>query len=384
MALGAATTICALLGPHESFAANPVRVRLRPTASAGASSCVPKGAIIAGTNKRLKREVFTLEQPDAEVTLYWDVDDAHKVARFRLEETATGARIGHRDLSAESCAELEASVVLALTLMLDFSADEIAERREPQSELTNETAENSAGTTPPTDQTGAARTPNSNDTANGTTKTDAPVQHPVTAENLPKKPTLAQSPTVHQQPSVSDQRPAERSRGAWRWSSFATLDGAWGWAPSTDLGVGVFARSARGEQLQFDLGVLFWRPVSSERSGGSLDLARQSAELYAYPMGWRAGALGAHVGVVMGIDHLRAGGHDFSTNQTKSVWLGSGGLALELEFELNAWLRAHLGGSARTPFGPADFVVFEDASRHSVFSMSRVLGSARFGIGAEF
>lgn len=107
----------------------PVRAAFDAQSEGLDTGCVSSSQIRTAVEEAVGRPVFA-DADTADVVVVLRADPAGR-ATIELEDT-TGSSLGTRTLAADSCRELSDAVVLALSLMLDFSRADVARLRESQ------------------------------------------------------------------------------------------------------------------------------------------------------------------------------------------------------------------------------------------------------------
>lgn len=247
---GAAGLVFALAVPARAAegesSARPVRVHYRP--APGLGDCVSHQSVAAAVERALKRPVFSAAA-DSDVVVALGVQAPSSATVELLDRD--GHSLGTRRLAAKDCAELTETVAFTMTLMVDFRADEVADKRARAASESH---------------------------ADGSGEVAAASTEPAAVE--PPAPTPAAAPGSSAAPAVAPQGPA---------SARPSEAGAEGW----QLGAGVAADTGLTPLplfgLQGELGLSpnqSWRFALRGRGERALQAGRALGELGA----WRAAA----------------------------------------------------------------------------------------------
>jgi hypothetical protein len=353
---------------QQENGSEPVRVRLEASARAQDSACVRRRVVTSRTEANLRRAVFTPSPSESDVTLRLDVTNETRRAELTLEESATGASLGQRKLEAQSCPELEASVVLALTLMLDFAKEEIAERRDAANQANGGVTGTATGSETAT-STGDAKEP--------------PEPVPSSATPTQKAEPPRDTPPPKESPERREQHTSAGEPNHWMFDVQAEGRTGWGWEPATDLGVGGAVGIMPTASFRAEVGVIQWRTQSFERLGGELTLARRSMQVSLSPYKAHFGAVTVRVGAQGLLDQIRARGDGFSPDRAATAWVGNVGVVGAVNYNLSHALFARATSFLLVPLNAADFVVSAPSSPRTAFSMAPIAGGVSLGLGLQ-
>jgi hypothetical protein len=354
--LGLSAALWSLL-PTRAHASETVRVELRPSARAEASQCVPPARLQVETEAHLRRQVFSRNLHVADVRLDIDVVDATQQVHLLLHELPTGASLGRRDLQAASCDELEASTVLALTLMLDFTRDDLPARR-AAAEVADAKAKADAD---------AKARADAEVKATQAAEPSTPAQSPTTA-------TTEQTPRASGEPTATDRK---------RSSLGIVLDarGGLGLLPTVDLGLAASVGLDLSQRLRAEMGVVGWWPQTIERLGGQISITRGSLQGAVYAWVWSRRQNTVRVGVSGLLDATNVQGEGFDQNRTQLVWLTELGAVAVLDHALSSRSFLRLGVFAFAPVPRAEFIVSSTRGADVAFSMAPLSGGISLGFG---
>lgn len=352
----------------------PVRVRMALTASAETSTCVRPRVISKRTEANLRRPVFTRDPDLGDVSLALDViEQSPPSATLALSESATGANLGHRRLEAATCAELEASVVLTLTLMLDFERAEMTAKKDAAAALaaTDAKVEDSS----PVASTGASPVP----------EPSAPSSTSIPAAEVAPAPTTETPVDPSPEHADDDRTPAVEESNADRWTLDASAEGrsGWGWAPKTELGVGAAVGASLDETFRAELGVGLWQTQTFARLGGELELSRRNLHLALSPWALRRGRWLVRASALATLEQVRAEGSGYPSNQIAETLSGGVGVVGSVDYSLTRVLFARVGAQVTAPIRAADYVLSAPDAPQTAFSVAPVTAGLALGLGLK-
>lgn len=315
--------------------AEPITATLSPDSVGLDAGCVEQRAVETGTHTLMGREVFQGdEDPPVRVELRVSTDNSATIVLYDDQRRP----LGRRTLRADSCAELTQALALALSLMLDFAADDVARLREAE-------AANGTAAEPPPDGEGLH------------------TQRPVREGSAPQP-----------------EQPPRASRSA---SAFhASLEGkaGLGFAPPPMFALGLAAGWTLDDSFMLRLDGGYWFSRHVARARGDVEAQLMDGGLSALVRLARAGRLRAFAGVhgAVGLAHLSGHGYP-EVSDGRALLVRSGLLGLA-QIDMGFWL-AHVTTGLATPMvGYRAVLITADGAREE-FRSAPVLFVVTAGLG---
>lgn len=372
----AACLITLLLAPpagSQSAQREPARaqVHLSPTAS-----CVDTARLLADVAQTLGRQVFTeADSADVQVRVAVSGSPQMPTASIEVRQSKTGADLGSRQVSAANCAELEQTLGLVLSLMLDFHVDEIPELERRARSGTHGSQQEPAG--------------KAQQQQEPEPETDATAPRPAAPANGrpdPLEPTppgeAADTPDAENDDNATPIPVGDPDASRWTLSLAADGRLGWGSSPGPELGVDA-AVGARNVHLYLELGLGFWSGERFTRHGGSISLHRYEAYGMLCPVWGGDAALRWSLcarGQLSVIGVTAAGFADAAQVTDWGSFLGPAGV---VDYRLaSVFLRTY--AVAGVAVRRARLIARDGAGRIEVYEMSPAVGEVGIGVGTEF